>query len=258
MLVEGSTADIARASGYSAQQVRNLEALGVIPAAERTPAGYRRFSTVHVRDLGAYRDLALAVGPVVARRVLRDLRALSVEDATALVGALHARLVLEREQALAARAALIAVSGEADTDAPADEADTMTITELSEALGVRASTLRFWEQEGLVAPERIATRSGTARRYPVAAVREARIVVALRAAGYRIPEVRDALGAVRELGDTARSLEALDARVAAIAHRVLALLRAGAVLAAIVSPQSAPPRPPAPPTSGSRRSAGSG
>ncbi len=258
MLVEGSTAVVAAASGYSVQQVRNLEALGVIPAAERTPAGYRRFSAVHVRDLEAYRDLAVAVGPVVARRVMRDLRALPVEDATALVGSLHAGLAAEREQALAARRALVAVSGEVVTDAPADDADTMTITELADALGVRASTLRFWEREGLVAPERIATRAGAARRYPVTAIQEARIAVALRAAGYRIPEVREAIGAVRELGDTARSLEALDARVTTIAQRVLALLRAGAVLAEIVSVPRPPRRRPARPTSGSRRSAGSG
>ena len=37
----------------------------------------------------------------------------------------------------------------------------MTITELAAALGVRASTLRFWEQEGLVSPDRV-TRCGHA------------------------------------------------------------------------------------------------
>ncbi|GAA4077703.1 MerR family transcriptional regulator [Nocardioides kongjuensis] len=258
MLVEGSTAEVAAATGYSPQQVRNLEALGVIPPAPRTPSGYRQFSAVHVRDLVAYRDLALAVGPVVARRAMRDLRALAVEDATALVGSLHAGLGAEREQALAARAALVAVSAEACTEAPPVAADSMTITELSDALGVRASTLRFWEREGLLAPERIATPAGAARRYPVSAVREARIVVALRAAGYRVPEVRSAIGAVRELGDTARSLTTLDARLATIAQRVLALMRAGAVLAEMVSAPRPPQPRPARPTSGSRRSAGSG
>jgi DNA-binding transcriptional MerR regulator len=258
VLVEGSTAEVVAETGYSAQQVRNLEAFGVIAPAARTPGGHRRFMPDHVRDLVAYRELVLAVGPVVARRVMRDLRTLSVEDATAMVGSLHAGLVAEREQARAARSALVSVSIEAGTDAPAVETDTMTITELAGALGVRASTLRFWEQEGLVAPERIATPAGTARRYPVTAVREARIVVALRAAGYRVPEVRAAISAVRDLGDTARSLEALDARLATIAERVLALLRAGAVLAEIVSAPRPPQRRPARPTSGSRRSAGSG
>ncbi|WP_408896720.1 MerR family transcriptional regulator [Nocardioides sp. R1-1] len=256
--MEGSTADVAAASGYSPQQVRNLEALGVIAPAARTPSGHRRFSAEHVRDLVAYRDLASAVGPVVARRVMRDVRTLPTQEATALVGSLHTGLVGERTQALAARSALLAISGEADTDAPAADPDAMTITELSDALGVRASTLRFWEQEGLVAAERVVTRAGTARRYPLAAIREARIVVALRAAGYRVPEVRIAIAALRELGDTAGSLEALDARLATIAQRMLVLLRAGSVLAELVSAPRPPRRRPVRPTSGSRRSAGSG
>nr|WP_231747429.1 MerR family transcriptional regulator [Auraticoccus cholistanensis] len=117
----------------------------------------------------------------------------------------------------------------------------MTIGELAQALGVNASALRFWEQVGLVRPQRIATRAGTARRYDVTAVREARITAALRAGGYRVPEVRAALTAVRELGDVSSSVEALDARLLALAARSLALLRAGAALAEIIRPASAPP-----------------
>lgn len=109
----------------------------------------------------------------------------------------------------------------------------MTITELAGALGVRASTLRFWEQEGLVRPERIGS---SARRYPVDAIREARVTAALRSAGHRIPDVRRVLGAVRELGEVGDPLDALAARIDLIARRTLALLRAGSALAAIVDP----------------------
>jgi DNA-binding transcriptional MerR regulator len=112
----------------------------------------------------------------------------------------------------------------------------MTITELSGALGVRASTLRFWEKAGLVAPERIITPAGSARRYHLAAIREARITAALRAAGYRIPDVQRAIEAIRDLHDVSHSLGALDARLAAIAQRALALLRAGTALSEIIQP----------------------
>jgi DNA-binding transcriptional MerR regulator len=229
-----STAEVVAATGYSAQQIRDLEALGVIPAAVRAGNGYRRFSTTHVRDLRAYRDLAYAVGPVEARRAMREIRTLPSDEGAALVCSFHARLNDEREQALAARRALEAIRREESTDAEPVDADSMTITELSRALGVRASTLRFWEQMGLVAPERIAARAGSARRYHVAAIREARITAALRAAGYRVPDVRRAIAAVRKLQDVSDSLEALDDRVNAIAERALALLRAGAVLGEIV------------------------
>ncbi|GAA4238184.1 hypothetical protein GCM10022254_53070 [Actinomadura meridiana] len=229
-----STAAVAAATGYSAQQIRDLEALGAIAAAGRARNGYRRFSTTHVRDLRAYRDLAYAVGPVEARQAMREIRSLPSDQAVALVCSFHVRLNHEREQALAARRALEAIRFEESTDAEPVETDSMTITELSRALGVRASTLRFWEHEGLVAPERIATRAGSARRYQLVAIREARITAALRAAGYRVPDVRKAIEAIRDLRDVSHSLEALDARVDAIAQRALALLRAGTTLSEIV------------------------
>ncbi|MFR9727863.1 MerR family transcriptional regulator [Saccharopolyspora sp. MS10] len=110
----------------------------------------------------------------------------------------------------------------------------MSITELSQAIGVRASTLRFWEKVGLVAPDRVATPSGTSRRYSVTAIREARITAALRAGGYRIPDVHKAITAIRDLDDVSDSLTALDARLRSIAERTLALLRTGPLLAEII------------------------
>lgn len=229
-----STAAVSAATGYSAQQIRDLEALGVIPAALRAGNGYRQFSAVHVRDLRAYRDLARAVGPVDARRAMREIRSLPPGQAAALVCSFFSRLNRERNQALAARDALRVIRAEAATDAAPAEADAMTITELSGALGVRASTLRFWEKVGLVAPERISTPAGSARRYHLAAIREARITAALRAAGYRIPDVQRAIAAIRDLREVSHSLGTLDARVSAIAQRALALLRAGSTLSEII------------------------
>ncbi|WP_164877546.1 MerR family transcriptional regulator [Prescottella agglutinans] len=229
-----STAAVAAATGYSVQQVRDLEALGVIPAAARSRNGYRQFSAAHVRALRAYRDLAHAVGPVDARRAMREIRLQPPDRGAALICGFHARLNGEREQALAARSALESIRAEATTDAEPVDGDSMTITELSQALGVKASTLRFWEKVGLVTPDRVGTRAGTARRYTLTAIREARITAALRASGYRIPDVQKAITAVRDLDDVSHSLAALDTRVEAIARRALALLRAGALLAELI------------------------
>lgn len=233
------TTAAASAAGYSAQQVRDLEARGVIPVAARSPSGYRRFSAEHVRSLRAYRDLAYAVGPVEARRAMRHIRLQPRDQSAALICGFHARLNAEREQALSARHALESINDEATTEAKPVENDAMTITELSQALGVRASTLRFWEKVGLVAPDRVATRAGTARRYTLTAIREARITAALRAGGYRIPDVQKAITAIRDLADASYSLAALDARLDDIAQRTLALLRTGSLLAEIIESASA-------------------
>lgn len=227
------TSELARATGYSAQQVRDLERLGVIPPAIRTGNGYRGFGPVHVLALRAYRRLADAVGPVVARRVLSRARALPLADAVALISSLHVGLAREREDALAALQALRTI--QANADDPLDDT-AMTITGLADALGVRPSALRFWEAEDLVAPERIGSLA--ARRYPPAAIREARIVAALRQAGYRIPAIRGTIHAIRRLENLDDPINILQERLATIAQRTLALLTAGSEVVEFVRAES--------------------
>lgn len=142
-----STAAVASASGYSVQLVRDLEALGVLSPAVRAANGYRVFSAHHVAELRVYRQLALAAGPVEARRVLQEVRDLPLDEAVARVSGLHTELSRARSEALAARRALLVIDAE-----PQVGEDSMTITQLAEALGVRTSALRFWESEGLLHP----------------------------------------------------------------------------------------------------------
>ena len=227
-----TTSRLAAASGYSLQQVRDLERLGVIPPAVRRPNGYRSFGAVHLAALRAYRQLAVAVNPVNARAVMGEARRLPYDEAIARLVALHVELARARNDSLAALHALESIVEEDRTSASPSSADAMSITELAAALGVRSSTLRFWETQGLITPDR-PTRSG-ARSYPVAAVRDARIVTALRAGGYRIPAVQAILTSVHSVSaDDAR--HALQDRLHAIAIRSEALLRAGTAIADLIS-----------------------
>ncbi|MEV0928093.1 MerR family transcriptional regulator [Streptomyces spongiicola] len=234
------TADAARESGYSPQQVRDLERLGVIPPAARSDNGYRCYTAAHVHALRSYRGLAAAVGPVAARAMLPELRTATLTEAASAVSALHVRLAREREEALRALEALLAVRAEAGESAFARESDAMTITELAGALGVRPSALRFWEQEGLLTPERVT--SLRARRYGLPAIRTARIVAALRSAGYGVPEVRDIVGSLDGLAGFEETRRLLGDRLERIAARSVALLRAGADLAAVVMAEQQPPQ----------------
>ncbi|WP_154794080.1 MerR family transcriptional regulator [Occultella kanbiaonis] len=235
------TLEVARRSGYSVQQVRDLERLGVIPAAPRSGNGYRNYTQVHVSALRAYRALAVAAGPVLARRLLRELTTSTVADAAATISALHARLDRERGELLAASAALRAIAAEAAAGlgrAP-DPADAMSITELARALGVRTSTLRHWEHEGLLRPDRVA--SLRVRNYDLRAIRTARIVAALRGAGYGIGAVRDL---VARLGhDVVVTSGIVDARLEQLGTRTVALLRAGADLADLITTTHPTPLP---------------
>ncbi|GAA3467784.1 MerR family transcriptional regulator [Nonomuraea roseola] len=98
---------------------------------------------------------------------------------------------------------------------------------------MRTSTLRFWEQQGLVTPER--TAGLNMRHYPLAAIREARIVAALRAGGYRIPAVQAVMKSLRRISDTDDARTALQNRLRTVASQSEALLRAGTDIADLIS-----------------------
>ncbi|MBL1109860.1 MerR family DNA-binding transcriptional regulator [Streptomyces sp. 5-8] len=106
------TAEVAGRSGYSPQQVRDLERLGVIPPAARSDNGYRSYTPLHVQALRAYRALAHATDPRTARTLLAELRTASLTQAAAEVSALHVRLARERQQALDAQQALRTIQAE--------------------------------------------------------------------------------------------------------------------------------------------------
>ncbi len=233
------TAEVARESGYSLQQVRDLERLGVIPPATRSDNGYRSYTPSHVRALRAYRGLAGAVGPVSARRMLAELRTQTLVEAASVINEVHVGLAREREETLRAQQALRAIQDEANGSDLERDGDAMTITELSRALGVRPSTLRFWEQEGLVTPERVTSRQ--ARRYDLSAIRAARIVTALRATGHSVPAVREIMGSLHRLDGRGEARRILRERLDRIAVRTVGLLQAGADLAAVVTATPTPP-----------------
>ncbi|QOR70725.1 MerR family transcriptional regulator [Ruania alkalisoli] len=210
------TGELARRAGCSVQQVRVLAAAGVLPPVPRTGSGYRVFGQSHLRHLRAYQALALAIGPVAAREVMC---ADGVDAMVALLDAAHAGLDRERREVRLAREAAVAIRGE-----PVSGGEAMSIGELALALGIRPSTLRHWESEGLVRPDR--DRRGY-RRYSPAAVRDARLAHQLRQAGYRIEAMRELLP--RLLRSDAAAV--LDARERDIAQRSRELFAATGLLA---------------------------
>ncbi|MEV0333206.1 MerR family transcriptional regulator [Nocardia sp. NPDC050717] len=225
----GRTVDVARRAGYSVQQVRNLERDGALPPADRTAGGHRVYREIHLRSALAYRALAAALGPVAAKRLLRIVHTGPRARALAALDEAHAGLHGERVDLALARAAAEAIATEEISDVRA--ADAMNIAELAAALGVRTSTLRHWDAEGLAVPDRPASK-GTARQYNPAQVRDVRIVRQLRRAGYRIPQIRAIMPEFRR--DTADVRRALAARDAAVTARSLALLEASAMLAELL------------------------
>ncbi|WP_226533991.1 MerR family transcriptional regulator [Microbacterium paraoxydans] len=220
-----NTAMLGRRVGYSTQQVRDLERLGVLPTAERGANGYRRYGPCHETALRAYRAMAAAIGPVPARRLMPRLIDASSEEAAEQIDLLHADLAQERSRVREALRGLEVARQEADDDFDPD--DVMVIGELAQALGIRPSALRHWEREGLVHPLR---GVASARRYGSAAITEARIVAALRAGGYGIREIARILDQVRAHDRTGEVEGMLAERLATLTRRSVELLAAAGQL----------------------------
>lgn len=227
------TIDVARRAKCSVQQVRKLEAAGVLPPTTRTSSTYRCWDDTHVTSLQAYQQLADAVGPVEARLLMQQAH----RDQTAMLtrlDAAHARLHQERREVALARQAVESINAEPLKDV--DPADSMSVGAVAIALGIRPSTLRHWEAERLLNPSRSATG---ARIYNPTDVRDARMIQQLRQAGHRISALRDFLPTLNTDGSAS---EILTDRERNIHARSRALLTATNALAHCLTP---PPIDPA-------------
>ncbi|MFE2569449.1 MerR family DNA-binding transcriptional regulator, partial [Streptomyces mirabilis] len=63
--------DLARGHGLSTQAVRNYEEAGILPAADRTPHGYRTYTSLHAGALRAFLALVPGHGHRTATSIMR-------------------------------------------------------------------------------------------------------------------------------------------------------------------------------------------
>jgi DNA-binding transcriptional MerR regulator len=245
--------DLAREHGLSTQAVRNYEADGVLPPAERTPHGYRVYRPRHAAALRAFLALVPAHGHAAATAIMRAVNAGDVDTALALVDDGHAQLAQDRDTLAAVeRAVRDLVDAEPGRDAATTAPEGLFVGGLAHRLGLHPATLRKWERAGLVVPRRD-PRTGY-RTYTAADVRDARLVHQLRRGGHLLAQIAPVLDQVRGAG----GVDALAATLAGwrrrLTRRGRAMLVAAAALAECLpdDPATAPDRwPPRPPGNGS-------
>ncbi|MEV0394218.1 TioE family transcriptional regulator [Polymorphospora rubra] len=188
-------ADLGRAYGISAQTVRNYERDGVIPAARRTPTGYRVYSATHARALGAYLALIPAYGYPAAGTVMRAVHRGDLDAAFQVIDAGHAQLAGDRETLDSVEAAIGVLVDRPTADRP-DRS--LPVGAVAHRLGVTAATLRKWERAGILVPRR--DRATRHRVYGADDVRDAELAHLLRRGGYPLAHIATVLEHVRGAG----------------------------------------------------------
>ncbi|MGI5346862.1 TioE family transcriptional regulator [Streptomyces sp. CA-250714] len=206
--------DLARGHGLSTQAVRNYEEAGILPAAGRTPHGYRIYTQLHARALRAFLALMSGHGHRTATSIMRAVHQGAAEEAFRLIDESHAQLLDDRRTLQAVESALRDLEpttapepgGRSEPGAVSGSGSGGTfIGPLAGKLGIRPATLRKWERAGLVRPRRD-PRTGY-RVYDEADVRDARLTHQLRRGGYLLEQIAPLIAQVRAAG----GLEPLEA-----------------------------------------------
>lgn len=221
--------DLAREHGISTQAVRNYEQDGCLPAAERTPSGYRVYTGVHAAALRAYLSLIAAHGHADAGRIMRAVNTGRLDEALAVVDEGHRRSLRDRATLDAVREAVDHLLERGGTP-PARSGDgaVRTIGALARRLEVTPATLRNWEEAGILVPAREpATGYRVFRPHDV---RDAELAHLLRRGGYPLEHIAVVVDQVRAAGDTEALAEALEDWRARLTARGVAMLGAAAHL----------------------------
>ncbi|WP_129839636.1 TioE family transcriptional regulator [Streptomyces sp. RFCAC02] len=198
--------DLARRHGLSTQAVRNYEEAGILPAADRTPHGYRVYTPLHALALRAFLALLPGHGHRAATAIMRAVNEGAADEAFRVIDESHAQLLDDRGTLRAVENALRDLDpATASGRGTASGHGGTFIGPLARRLGIRPATLRAWERAGLVSPRRDPVTGY--RVYSEADVRDARLTHQLRRGGHLLEQIAPLITQVRSAG----GLEPLDA-----------------------------------------------
>jgi DNA-binding transcriptional MerR regulator len=214
--------DLARRHGLSTQAIRNYEAAGILPAAERSPHGYRTYTPLHARALQAFLALVPGHGHQTATLIMQAVNQGTTQDALRLIDESHAQLLDDRRTLRAVEAVLHDLA-----PVPQERGDTF-VGPLARRLGIRPATLRKWERAGLLQPRRD-PQTGY-RVYSAADVRDAQLTHQLRRGGYLLEQIAPLIAQVRSAGGIAPLESTLRDWHARLSARGRAMLTGAAAL----------------------------
>jgi DNA-binding transcriptional MerR regulator len=184
--------ELARAVGISAATVRMYEREGILPEADRNPSGHRRYRFRHLRALETARVLMQGYGWEHAKRVMRAVHAGQMAEVHTLVDARHAAIDRDRRQLVQTMQAFEVLTSKDERDRQFRLAERMKqpvrVGVAAREAGVPVSTVHFWEEQGLLLPQR--DKESNYRLYTASDVRQLQVIVMLRDAGYRFDDIR--------------------------------------------------------------------
>ncbi|KOS53465.1 MerR family transcriptional regulator [Rhodococcus rhodochrous] len=217
--------DLAREHGLSAQAIRNYDAAGILPPAERSESGYRRYTSFHAQALRTFLALRRGHGHRQATEIMHATNRGDTESAYRIIDAAHVALLAERDTRLEVATAMDALATATSTPV---RGRPLTVGELARRLGMHPATLRTWETQGILRPDR--DRATGYREYGPDCVRDAEIARQLRRGGCPLAQVARFVDSLRTAGGADTSTAFLDSWQDRLTERSRALLAGAAQL----------------------------
>ncbi|GMK40867.1 hypothetical protein PCCS19_39230 [Paenibacillus sp. CCS19] len=163
----------------SASTIRNYEAKGLIPPAERSSNGYRIYTELHAAYLSCIQAMAPAFGMEVTTEVLYSLQRDQPQDAMWITRKQEVTLYEEKEKL---ERLIEDIRIYANDNKSPDAEETYSINEVSTLTQVPRSAIRYWEQAGYVTADR--DPDNHYRRYSSSHLLTIRLLQVLQSAVY--------------------------------------------------------------------------
>ncbi|SFS94143.1 MerR family transcriptional regulator [Paenibacillus sp. 453mf] len=184
--------EIAKKLNISTSALRHYESWGLIPEVERAENGYRIYTSKHEAYFQCIRALNAGFGMDLVKKVMPLIINSKIHDALWLIN--KAQVDLHAEKETVQRTAKILDSTELTELTNIhkyNHKSNFTIGEVAKEANVSASSIRHWEKEGLINPER--DKDSGFRIYSTADIRRVHIIRTIQRVVYSLDIVREVL-----------------------------------------------------------------
>lgn len=230
-------ADLARPYGLSSQAIRNYEDRGIIPPADRSVGGHRRYGDRHRLALAAFLALVPGFGHAASAELVRLTLAGEIDAVLDRIDRGHTQLAADRTTLDLVATALGQLGH--DPMPATDPATSLSIGSVADRIGVGPATLRAWEAAGILHPGRD-PRTGH-RVYRADDLRDAQLAHQLRRGGHLLRHIAEVVTELREHRTRDHLERALADWRAALRRRGLAMLHGAATLHALIEADAGSP-----------------
>lgn len=186
--------DIARKLDVGTSALRHYEEWGIVPPTQRKPNGYRIYTEEHEAYFQCIRAMYHGFGMATVRKVMPMIQQNNFTQALWEVNKVQAELFQKKQQAI--KALEILKPDNMESFLKKRNKKWYTIGEVEQEIEVPGSTLRHWEKEGLITPNR--DPENGYRRYNHEDIRRLLIIRTVQSSVFLLDIVRDVMEKINE------------------------------------------------------------